>query len=211
MELVGCFKNNRMFLGCIIVYIKWRPENGKKSIEIISGNNAQSTCNYSCNRIVIMGALLIKTLVKNNSLKDSKKTTNGKEIVTEAGDENDPTFKNGDGENSGSDDSDESGSVASTDAKILVINATGTSGVAGAWKTALEGKGYTSVEVGTYTQSAIATSKVCVSGSYDGADLAAELTSPEMSTVDSVSASDCDVSIDGYDIIVIIGTSDIKN
>ena len=58
--------------------------------------------------IVIMGALLIKTLVKNNSLKDSKKTTNGKEIVTEAGDENDPTFKNGDGENSGSDDSDES-------------------------------------------------------------------------------------------------------
>ena len=106
--------------------------------------------------IVIMGALLIKTLVKNNSLKDSKKTTNGKEIVTEAGDENDPTFKNGDGENSGSDDSDESGSVASTDA-------------------------------------------------------AAELTSPEMSTVDSVSASDCDVSIDGYDIIVIIGTSDIKN
>ena len=161
--------------------------------------------------IVIMGALLIKTLVKNNSLKDSKKTTNGKEIVTEAGDENDPTFKTGDGENSGSDDSDESGSVASTDAKILVINATGTSGVAGAWKTALEGKGYTSVEVGTYTQSAIATSKVCVSGSYDGADLAAELTSPEMSTVDSVSASDCDVSIDGYDIIVIIGTSDIKN
>ena len=153
--------------------------------------------------IVIMGALLIKTLVKNNSLKDSKKTTNGKEI--------DPTFKNGDGENSGSDDSDESGSVASTDAKILVINATGTSGVAGAWKTALEGKGYTSVEVGTYTQSAIATSKVCVSGSYDGADLAAELTSPEMSTVDSVSASDCDVSIDGSDIIVIIGTSDIKN
>ena len=161
--------------------------------------------------IVIMGALLIKTLVKNNSLKDSKKTTNGKEIVTEAGDENDPTFKNGDGESSGSDDSDESGSVASTDAKILVINATGTSGVAGAWKTALEGKGYTSVEVGTYTQSAIATSKVCVSGLYDGADLAAELTSPEMSTVDSVSASDCDVSIDGYDIIVIIGTSDIKN
>ena len=95
--------------------------------------------------------------------------------------------------------------------QMLVINATGTSGVAGAWKTALEGKGYTSVEVGTYTQSAIATSKVCVSGSYDGADLAAELTSPEMSTVDSLSASDCDVSIDGYDIIVIIGTSDIKN
>ena len=43
--------------------------------------------------IVIMGALLIKTLVKNNSLKDSKKTTNGKEIVTEAGDENDPTSR----------------------------------------------------------------------------------------------------------------------
>ena len=90
--------------------------------------------------IVIMGALLIKTLVKNNSLKDSKKTTNGKEIVTEAEDENDPTFKNGDGENSGSDGSDEAGSVASTDAKILVINATGTSGVAGAWKTALEAR-----------------------------------------------------------------------
>ena len=129
--------------------------------------------------IVVIGALLIKTLVKNNSLKDSKKTTTG--------------------------------AVASTDAKILVINATGTSGVAGAWKTALEGKGYTSVEVGTYNQSAIATSKVCVSGSYDGADLAAEFSSPEMSTTDTLSASDFDVPIDGYDIIVIVGTSDIKN
>lgn len=37
--------------------------------------------------IVVIGALLIKTLVKNNSLKDSKKTTTGKEIVTEAEDE----------------------------------------------------------------------------------------------------------------------------
>ena len=156
--------------------------------------------------IVVIGALLIKTLVKNNSLKDSKKTTTGKEIVTEAEDENDPTFNNGDDENSGSDGADES-----TDAKILVINATGTSGVAGAWKTALEGKGYTSVEVGTYNQSAIATSKVCVSGSYDGADLAAEFSSPEMSTTDTLSASDFDVPIDGYDIIVIVGTSDIKN
>ena len=158
--------------------------------------------------IVVMGALLIKTLVKNNSLKDSKKTTTGKEIVTEAEDEDDPTFNNGDDENNGAD---ETGAVASTDAKILVINATGTSGVAGAWKTALEGKGYTSVEVGTYNQSAIATSKVCVSGSYDGADLAAEFSSPEMSTIDTLSASDFDVPIDGYDIIVIVGTSDIKN
>ena len=145
--------------------------------------------------IVVIGALLIKTLVKNNSLKDSKKTTTGKEIVTEAEDENDPTFNNGDDENSGSDGADETGAVASTDAKILVINATGTSGVAGAWKTALEGKGYTSVEVGTYNQSAIATSKVCVSGSYDGADLAAEFSSPEMSTTDTLSASDFDVPI----------------
>lgn len=161
--------------------------------------------------IVIMGALLIKTLAKNNSLKDSKKTVNGTEIVTEAEDKDDLTFKGEDAEGDGSDGSDEAGTTASTDAKILVINATGTSGVAGAWKTALEGKGYTSVEVGTYTQSSIATSKVCVSGSYDGADLAAELTSPEMSTVDSLSASDFDVSIDGYDIIVIIGTSDVKN
>lgn len=80
--------------------------------------------------IVVIGALLIKTLVKNNSLKDSKKTTTGKEIVTEAEDENDPTFNNGDDENSGSDGADETGAVASTDAKILVINATGTSGVA---------------------------------------------------------------------------------
>ena len=143
--------------------------------------------------IVVIGALLIKTLVKNNSLKDSKKTTTGKEIVTEAEDENDPTFNNGDDENSGSDGADETGAVASTDAKILVINATGTSGVA------------------TYNQSAIATSKVCVSGSYDGADLAAEFSSPEMSTTDTLSASDFDVPIDGYDIIVIVGTSDIKN
>lgn len=159
--------------------------------------------------IVIMGALLIKTLVKNNSLKDDKKTTIGKDIVTEAEDENDLTFKKEDS-TSGSDDADGTG-TASTDAKILVINATGTGGVAGAWKTALEGAGFSSIEVGNYTPGLLTTTKICVSGSYDGADLAADFSSPEMSTVDSLSSSDFDVSIDGYDIVIIVGTNDIKN
>ncbi len=160
--------------------------------------------------IIIMGALLIKTLVNNNELKESKETENGSEIVTEADDANDLTFTSDSTSDDGSSDA-ETTTVSSTGANILVINATGKSGVAGSWKTTLESLGYTSVEVGNYLAGSLTTTKVCVSGDYDGTDVAANFTSPEMSTIDSLSSSDFDMTIGDYDIVIIVGTTDVQN
>ncbi len=159
--------------------------------------------------IIIMGALLIKTLINNNSLTESKETENGSEIVTEADDSDDLTFTNGTADDSSSDG--ESEGVSSVDAKILVINAAGVSGVAGSWKTTLESMGYSSVEVGNYVAGTLSTTKVCVSGDYDGSDLVSNFSSPELSTVDSLNSSDFDMTVGDYDIVIIIGTSDVQN
>ena len=159
--------------------------------------------------IVIMGALLIKTLVNNNSLTKSRESGSNSEIVTEADDADDLTFTNDTSDSSVADE--ETAGVSSTGASILVINAAGVSGVAGSWKTTLESMGYSSVEVGNYLGGTITTTKVCVSGDYDGADVAANFTSPEMSTVDSLNSSDFDMTIGDYDIVIVVGTSDVQN
>jgi hypothetical protein len=162
--------------------------------------------------IVIMLALLIKTSRSNSQLKKDKETTERSEIETEAEDGDDPTFMGDDYVASEDGDGDEelSGTSDSTSAKILVINATGTSGVAGSWKSTLEGMGYYFVEVGNYLPGVLGTSMICVSGDYNGSDLEANFSSPQMSTVDSLTASDYDATVSDYDIVIVVGTADIK-
>lgn len=168
--------------------------------------------------IVIMFALLAKTLHNNSKLKDEKATSERAEIETEEEDENDPTFTKenaGDGEEDASEEGKEGNgdgdaSSDSKSAKILVINATGTGGVAGSWKTTLEGEGYSSVEVGNYQPGIITTTKVCVSDNYTGDDLAEKFTSPERNSKSDLNASDFDVSIDDFDIVIVVGTQDVK-
>ena len=163
--------------------------------------------------VIIMLALLIKSMVSNKNAADEKTTEEVQSISTEEEDPDDPTFGDSDdqtttdGESTVSDDAT---SVSSLDAKVLVVNATGTSGVAGSWKTTLEGYGYTSVDVGNYSLGIITTTKVCVSGDYDGADIAAYYTSPEMTTISTLQSAAFDMPIEDYDIVVVVGTTDVK-
>ncbi len=174
--------------------------------------------------IVIMLALLIKTINKNkkNEAKTDKteKTT---ELSTEEIDPDDPTFNgNGGSEASGADDGNETdsskdGEGDNTDvssdiksAKIAVINSTGTQGIAGSWKGTLESDGYTSVEVGNYIPGVNSTTQICVSGIYDGAELAEKFNSPTMGKISDLDAGDFDVTIGDYDIVIIVGTSDVQ-
>jgi hypothetical protein len=159
--------------------------------------------------IVIMLALLIKTISKNKDAKNSKDTNVNTELSTEPTDPDDSTF-NSDGETADGEDGTAGTTVNSTDANVLVINATGTSGVAGSWKTKLEGNGYTSVDVGNYSAGINSTTKICTSGEYDGADIAEYFTSPEMDTIDSLDASQFDMPVGDYDIVVVVGSSDIQ-
>lgn len=163
--------------------------------------------------IIIMIALLIKTIHKNNEAAKEKNNTSGSDIVTEADDPDDPTFTDdaslsaetgADGEDTGETTGD------LMNANILVINASGTSGVAGSWKTTLESQGYTSVEVGNYLPGIITTTKVCTADGYDASTLASEFTSPEVTTISTLDASAFDMTISDYDIVIVVGTNDVK-
>lgn len=165
--------------------------------------------------VIIMLALLIKSMVSNKNAKNDKTTENVQSISTEEEDPDDPTFGSSDGQSTdgtadGDNSDEEETAVSSVNAKVLIINATGTSGVAGSWKTTLEGYGYTSVDVGNYSLGTITTTKVCVSGDYDGADIAEYYTSPEMTTISTLQSSAFDMPIEDYDIVVVVGTTDVQ-
>lgn len=184
--------------------------------------------------IIVMTALLIKTVKANKEQVENKQTTTNNPIATEADDPDDPTFNNNGGNSNGAGDSanNEDGdngnstgadgtgesSGGSTEpagdiknAKILVINASGTGGVAGSWRETLQGEGYTSVEVGNYLPGILTTTKVCTSGGYDASSLAGKFTSPEMTTVDSLDSSSFDMTVSAYDIVVVVGTNDANH
>lgn len=167
--------------------------------------------------IIVMVALLIKTTRATKEQVKNKQNTPNNNIVTEAEDPDDPTFNGGatnnsseTGANTGEDMSGGTGESSEDvkNAKILVINATGTGGVAGSWRDTLQGVGYTSVEVGNYLPGILTTTKVCTSGGYDASSLAENFTSPEMTTVDSLDASSFDMTVSDYDIVIVVGTTD---
>ncbi len=160
--------------------------------------------------IVAMSILLGITIKKNNDNK-AKKEANTEiktDVSTEETDTTDPTFYENT-EEASSEDTEQT--VSSKDAKILVVNATGVNGVAGKWKTSLESEGYSSVDTATYNARNLTKTTICVSGSYDGADLAGMFSEADMSTTDQVSDTMTDASdISSYDIIILIGTDDVK-
>lgn len=169
--------------------------------------------------IVIMTALLIKTTKANKEQIKNKQNTTNTDIVTEAEDPDDPTFNNNGGNSGGAvDNAEADGNGGSSEpvgdmksAKILVINASGTGGVAGSWKETLQGEGYTSVEVGNYLPGILSTTKVCTSGGYDASSLAGKFTSPEMATVDSLDSASFDMTVSDYDIVIVVGTNDANH
>lgn len=170
--------------------------------------------------IVIMLALLIKTVNKNKkNEKKTEETTKVTELSTEESDPDDPTFNGGDsdsedgGEANASEDGSGDAEGTSSDiksAKVVVINSTGTQGVAGSWKSTLEADGYTSVEVGNYITGINSTTQICVSGTYDGSGLAEKFNSPTMGKISDLNAADYDVTLENYDIVIVVGTSDVQ-
>lgn len=171
--------------------------------------------------IVIMLALLIKTINKNKKNDKGTNTTeaNSTELSTETIDPEDPTFggkgddESGD-DSQGNDNNDNNGddtNVADVkSAKIAVINSTGTAGVAGSWKSVLESDGYSSVEVGNYLTGVNSTTMIYASGDYDLSDLKGKFNSPTTGSTSELDAGSFDVTISDFDIIIVVGTSDVK-
>ncbi|MBR6404343.1 MAG: LytR C-terminal domain-containing protein [Eubacterium sp.] len=93
------------------------------------------------------------------------------------------------------------------DAKIVVLNATETAGLAGAWKEKLEEEGFKNVEAGNYTDGVLESSKIVLTAEKTGENLKKYL--PE-ATVETMPADQVpsDVSGDSIAAFFIIGNSD---
>ena len=93
------------------------------------------------------------------------------------------------------------------DAKIIVLNATETEGLAGAWKGKLEEQGFKNVEVGNYTDGVLESSKIVVTAEKTGGNLQQYLPEAAMETMPADQVPS-DVSGDGIAAFFIIGNSD---
>lgn len=191
---------------------------GKKVMKLFLDTILRAAVIILAVAIVVMLVLLAKTMSK------SKKTdTNAKKevssIVTEENDPSDPTFGGGDAADttdasadaSSSDNTTEENSSSAKNAKIMVLNASGVSGVAATWQTTLTADGYTSVDIGTYQGDTQPSTTVYTSDEYDVSSLTSILGSASTSARSDIDDSMADVDISGSDIVVVIGVDNAAN
>ncbi len=96
--------------------------------------------------------------------------------------------------------------IASTDKKILVLNSTRVSGLAKAWMNKLQTSGFSDIATGNYSAESGAQTRICVPEAGMGQDLLEYFTDAtiEVNTI----SSGVDVSTEGVDIFIIIGSND---
>lgn len=190
---------------------------GKKVLKLFLDTMLRAAVIILAIAIIVMLVLLAKTVNKNND-KETTTTKEASSIVTEEDDPSDPTFGGEEADVSDeadgavTDETTEGGDAAdSTAANIVVINASGISGVAGSWQTALGSVGYSSVEVGNYLGDTQSTTTVYVSGSYSGSDIVSQFSNASVGQKSELDASLFDVTIDNFDIVVLVGTDNSGN
>ena len=102
--------------------------------------------------------------------------------------------------------------VPSNDKKIVVLNSTSTTGLAGKWQTKLSGAGFSNVAAGNYSAGAEAQTIIYVKEEGMGQDLVAYFADAVVQ-VGSPNASSCSVTkgniaLGDADIIIVVGNSD---
>ena len=188
---------------------------GKKVMKLFLDTMLRAAVIILAVAIVVMLVLLAKTMSK------SKKNDTTSKKVTEENDPSDPTFggdgdadettdASSDGENS-QDPSEDTSSSSAKNAKMVVLNASGVSGVAATWQTTLTADGYTSVDIGTYQGDTQSSTTVYTSDSYDVSSLTAILGSASTSARTDIDDSMADVDISDADIVVVIGVDNAAN
>lgn len=191
---------------------------GKKVMKLFLDTILRAAVIILAVAIVVMLVLLAKTMSKSK-----KADTNAKkevsDIVTEENDPSDPTFGGGDAADttdasadaSSSDNTTEENSSSAKNAKLMVLNASGVSGVAATWQTTLTADGYTSVDIGTYQGDTQSSTTVYTSDEYDVSSLTSILGSASTSARSDIDDSMADVDISGSDIVVVIGVDNAAN
>lgn len=95
--------------------------------------------------------------------------------------------------------------------KIVVLNSTGTKGLAGAWVEKLKGEGYTNIYAGNYKVGQLAASKIIAVAEGTGTDLVSYFSGAALETGNLTSGfnlSDSTIATTDIDLFIIIGTDD---
>lgn len=95
--------------------------------------------------------------------------------------------------------------------KIVVLNSTGTKGLAGAWVEKLKAQGFTNIYAGNYKVGQLAASKILAVAEGTGTDLVSYFSGAALETGNLTSGfnlSDSTVSTTDIDLFIIIGTDD---
>ncbi len=192
---------------------------GKKVMKLFLDTMLRAAVIILAVAIVVMLVLLARTVSKAKKTDDTAGKKEASSIVTEEADPSDPTF--GGGGDAASDDAteavqdttdgEETGSDA-RNAKVVVLNASGVSGVAATWQTTFTAAGFTSVDIGTYDGETQSSTTIYTSDSYDVSEIARLLSSPSTAQRTDISdsvASDVDIST--ADIVVVIGIDNAAN
>ena len=192
---------------------------GKKVMKLFLDTMLRAAVIILAVAIVVMLVLLARTVSKAKKTDDTAGKKEASSIVTEEADPSDPTF--GGGGDAASDDAteavqdttdgEETGSDA-RNAKVVVLNASGVSGVAATWQTTCTAAGFTSVDIGTYDGETQSSTTIYTSDSYDVSEIARLLSSPTTAQRTDISdsvASDVDIST--ADIVVVIGIDNAAN
>ena len=146
--------------------------------------------------ILAMGVFLIKQII---SLKNTESEKASDEAVFEDDNQTDDLMMASSGDSDkllyDGDGSVQDGSGTRElgfDASIVVLNATETEGLAGAWKEKLEAEGFSNIQCGNYTNGYLDTSKIVVTSENTGGNLQRYMPGATMETLPGDQVS-CDV------------------
>ncbi|MBO4864389.1 MAG: LytR C-terminal domain-containing protein [Eubacterium sp.] len=104
-------------------------------------------------------------------------------------------------------DNDEGADDIKADEKIVVLNATETSGLASAWRDKLKEAGYENIEIGNYFGNKLDTTRIVVMEEGKGETLKALVPNATLETGEA-SSIECDANVDGAKAFIIVGKSD---
>ncbi len=192
---------------------------GKKVMKLFLDTMLRAAVIILAVAIVVMLVLLAKTMSKSKKT-DTTAKKEVSSIVTEESDPSDPTFGGGgdasdttdpSADDTSADNTSEESSSSAKNAKIMVLNASGVSGVAATWQTTLTADGYTSVDIGTYQGDTQPSTTVYTSDEYDVSSLTSILGSASTGARSDIDDSMADVDMSGADIVVVIGVDNAAN
>ncbi len=164
--------------------------------------------------IVVLSVILAKKLITAKKINEhnSESTTADESVLTEdngADPEDIENYEQNTDTEETSEAAEEETEASSKDLKIEVLNATGTKGLAGTWKSTLAGYGYTNIDAHNYREK-LENTKIFVAEQGIGEDLKQYFPNAEF-VVGSLDQSKTDADVNGVKIFIVIGASDIIN